>query len=51
MIALSPYVTPGTVSATYFTHNSLLKAAEGVAGVGELGGAATAGDLRADFGF
>ena len=51
MVALSPYVTPGTVSATYFTHDSLLKAAEDVAGVGELAGAKTAGDLRAGFGF
>ena len=51
MIAVSPYIVPGTRSSTYFTHYSLLKAAEDVAGVPELGGAATAGDLRAAFGF
>lgn len=50
-VVLSPFVTPGTTSAAYVTHNSLLKAAEGTAGVRELGGAASAGDLRAAFGF
>ncbi len=51
MIAISPYVTPGTSSTSAFTHASLLKAAEDIAGVGELPGAASAGDLRAAFGF
>jgi phosphatidylinositol-3-phosphatase len=51
MIVLSPFVTPGTTSTVYATHDSLLKAAEGIAGVRELGGAASASDLRAAFGF
>jgi hypothetical protein len=51
MIVLSPYITPGTTSSTPFTHDSLLKAAEDVAGVPELAGAYTAGDLRTAFGF
>ena len=51
MIAMSPYIAPGTKSSTSFTHYSLLKAAEDVAGVPELGGAATANDLRTAFGF
>ena len=33
MIVMSPYVVPGTKSSTYFTHYSLMKAAEDVAGV------------------
>ncbi len=51
MIAISPYVVPGTTSSTYLTHYSVLKAAEDVAHVPELGGAATADSLRAAFGF
>ncbi len=51
MLAISPYVVPGTSSATAFTHYSLLKAAEDVAGVSELGSAATANSLRTAFGF
>ena len=51
MLAISPYVVPGTSSATAFTHYSLLKAAEDVAGVSELGNAATANSLRTAFGF
>jgi len=51
MIAMSPFITPGTTSSTHFTHYSLLKAAESVAGVSELGGAATANNLRTTFGF
>ena len=51
MLAISPYVVPGTSSATAFTHYSLLKAAEDVAGVSELGLAATANSLRTAFGF
>ncbi len=51
MIAMSPDIVPGTTSSTYFTHSSLLKAAEDVAGVPELGGAASANSLRTAFGF
>ena len=51
MLAISPYGVPGTSSATAFTHYSLLKAAEDVAGVSELGLAATANSLRTAFGF
>ena len=51
MIAMSPYIVPGTRSSTYFTHYSLLKAAEDVAGVPELAGAATANSLRTALGF
>jgi hypothetical protein len=51
MIAMSPYVVPGTRSSTYFTHYSLLRAAEDVAGVPGLAGAATANSLRTAFGF
>jgi phosphatidylinositol-3-phosphatase len=51
MIAMSPYIVPGTTSSAYFTHSSLLKAAEDIAGVPELGGAATANSLRLSFGF
>jgi len=51
MLAISPYVPHGTSSATAFTHYSLLKAAEDVAGVPELGAAASANSLRSAFGF
>ncbi len=51
MIAMSPYIVPGTRSSTYFTHSSLLKAAEDVGGVPELAGAASANSLRTTFGF
>lgn len=51
MIAMSPYIAPGTKSSNYFTHYSLLKAAEDVAGVPELAGATPASSLRAAFGF
>ena len=51
MIVMSPYVVPGTKSSTYFTHYSLMKAAEDVAGVPELGGAVAASNLRMVFGF
>lgn len=51
MLAMSPFVTPGTKSSTYFTQYSFLKAAEGVAKVPELAGAASANDLRTAFGF
>jgi hypothetical protein len=51
MVAMSQYTTPGTVSGTPFTHYSLLKAAEDVAGVPELGNAASANSLRTAFGF
>jgi hypothetical protein len=51
MIALSPYIVPGTTSSTLFTHFSLLAAAEGVAGVPTLADAAGANSLRQAFGF
>jgi phosphatidylinositol-3-phosphatase len=51
MVAMSPYIAPGTKSSTHFTHSSLLKAAEDVAGVPELAGAASANNLRTTFGF
>jgi hypothetical protein len=51
MIAMSPYIVPGTKSSTYFTHYSLLKAAEDVASVPELGEATSANNLRTAFGF
>ena len=51
MLAISPYVAHGTRSATAFTHYSLLKAAEDVAGVPELGAASSAQSLRSAFGF
>jgi hypothetical protein len=51
MIAMSPYIAPGTKSSTYFTHYSFLKAAEDVARVPELSGAATGNNLRMAFGF
>ncbi len=51
MIAMSPFIRPGTTSSTYFTHYSLLKAAEDIAGVPQLKGAATANNLRTTFGF
>jgi hypothetical protein len=50
-IVMSPYVVPGTVSATPLTHYSLLAAAEDIAGVPRLGNAVSAGNLRAAFGF
>ncbi len=51
MIAMSPFIVPGTKSSIYFTHYSLLKAAESVANVPQLDGAATANNLRTSFGF
>ncbi len=51
MLTLSPYVTPGAKSSTYFTQYSFLKAAEDVAKVPELAGAASANSLRIAFGF
>jgi hypothetical protein len=50
-IFMSPYITPGTSSSTYFTHYSLLRAVEDVAGVPHLNSAATANDLRTAFHF
>ena len=50
-IFMSQFIPPGRTSAAAFTHYSLLAAAEGIAGVPRLGNAATAGDLRAAFGF
>ena len=51
MIAMSPFIVPGTKSSTYFTHSSFLKAAEDVSRVPELAGAASANSLRTAFGF
>ena len=50
-VVMSPYTIPGTVSATAFTHYSLLKAAADIGGVPELNNAATANSLRTAFGF
>ncbi|HEY7916934.1 MAG TPA: alkaline phosphatase family protein, partial [Acidimicrobiales bacterium] len=50
-VVMSPYTTPGTVSALPFTHYSLLKAAADIAGVPELNNAAGANSMRAAFGF
>ena len=51
MIAMSTYITPGTKSSNYFTHYSVLKAAEDLAGVPELAAAAHANSLRTAFDF
>jgi hypothetical protein len=51
MIVMSPSVVPGTRSSSSFTHYSLLGAAEDVAGVPRVGGAASANSLRSAFGF
>ncbi len=51
MVAMSPSIAPGSRSSSPFTHYSLLKAAEDIAGVPELAGAVTAGNLRSAFGF
>ena len=51
MIVMSEGIVPGTKSSIPFDHLSLLKAAEGVSGVSQLAGAASANDLRSAFGF
>ena len=51
MIVMSRYMVPGAKSSTYFTHYSLLGAAEDVAGVPLVGGAVAANNLRSAFGF
>lgn len=50
-IFMAPTVPAGTKSSTMFTHYSLLKAAEDIAGVPELNNAASAANLRTAFGF
>jgi hypothetical protein len=51
-IVVSPYTTAGTVSATPFTHYSLLRTTEELLGISErLGGAASAASMRSAFGF
>lgn len=50
-IFLSPFIKPGTQSATSFTAYSTLRAAEEIAGVPLLANAASANDLRSAFGF
>jgi phosphatidylinositol-3-phosphatase len=47
---VSPYTSPGTRSATYFNHYSLLRTTEELLGLPLLGGAGTAPSLRNDFG-
>jgi phosphatidylinositol-3-phosphatase len=46
---ISPFTTPGTRSATSFTHYSLLRTAEEILGVPLLGGAAGASSMRSAF--
>lgn len=48
---ISPFTSPGTQSATNFTHYSLLRTTEEVLGVPLLGNAAGAASMRAAFGF
>jgi hypothetical protein len=50
-VFMSPFIRPGTVVGTRFTHYSLLAAAEDIAGVPRLGNAASAANLRTAFGF
>jgi len=47
---ISPFTTPGTQSATNFTHYSLLRTTEEILGVPLLGGASSAASMRAAFG-
>jgi hypothetical protein len=50
LIVISPSTKPGTRSATFFTHYSLLRTTEGLLGLSPyLGGAATAASIRSDF--
>ena len=46
---ISPFTTPGTRSATSFTHYSLLRTAEEILGVPLLGSAAGASSMRSAF--
>jgi hypothetical protein len=46
---ISPFTTPGTQSATAFTHYSLLRTAEEILGVPLLGSAAGATSMRSAF--
>jgi hypothetical protein len=47
---ISPFTTPGTQSATNFTHYSLLRTTEEILGVPLLGSASGAASMRAAFG-
>jgi phosphatidylinositol-3-phosphatase len=50
-VVVSPYTTPGTRSATAFTHYSLLRTAEQLLGITTfLGNAASATGMRSAFG-
>ena len=49
MIVLSEYTAPGTRSGTGFDHYALLRTTEELLGVGFLGGAAAATDMRPSF--
>ena len=49
-IVISPYVAPGTVSRTTFTHYSLLATTESLLGLPLLGHAQNAVGMRAAFG-
>lgn len=51
LIVISPSTKPGTRSATFFTHYSLLRTTEDLLGLSpHLGDAATAASMRGDFG-
>ena len=50
LLVISPYGTPGAAPVTKVNHYSVLKATEDLLGLPELGQAATAPDLLADYG-
>jgi phosphatidylinositol-3-phosphatase len=47
---VSPYTSPGTRSATYFNHYSLLRTTEELLGLPLLGAAGTSPSMQNDFG-
>jgi hypothetical protein len=48
-LVIAPSVRPGTVSATHFTHYSMLRTTEQLLGLGFLGNAASAASMRTAF--
>jgi hypothetical protein len=48
-LVMAPSVRPGTVSATHFTHYSMLRTTEQLLGLGLLGSAARAASMRSAF--
>jgi phosphatidylinositol-3-phosphatase len=48
-LVIAPSVRPGTKSATFFSHYSMLRATEEMPGLGLLGNAAKATSMRAAF--